>query len=114
MGILSLVLDNARISAPKKSRSSKWAKVRDSFIKKNPRCACCGQETKLEVHHIVPFDNNPELELDENNLIVLCETAKGGIICHLFCGHNSNYKDYNPNVVKDAQYINDMLKNKLT
>jgi 5-methylcytosine-specific restriction protein A len=103
MGILQTVLTNARVAAPKKVRSSKWPAVRKAHLKAHPFCAACGQKTVLEVHHIVPFSDNPALELDPTNLITLCESAKGGIICHMYLGHRGNYQDENPNIVEDAK-----------
>lgn len=101
-----------RFSAPPKKRSSKWPKVRAKHLEENPVCAACGATTKLEVHHKVPFHDNPELELDPNNFITLCESTSDGIICHLCVGHKGDYKDYNPNVEQDAARILVMLKSK--
>jgi 5-methylcytosine-specific restriction endonuclease McrA len=33
----------------------------------------CAKNVELEVHHIVPFSNDPALELDEDNCITLCK-----------------------------------------
>lgn len=88
-------------------RSSHWPTVRKHFIAANPTCAACGGTEKLEVHHKQPFHLNPDLELNPNNLIPLCESDSYGIICHLTIGHLGNYKNFNPDVVKDAS---DMLK----
>jgi hypothetical protein len=112
MGILQKVLENARVSAPKKTRSPKWAAVRKKHLKEHPECASCGQTTILEVHHISPFQFHPELELDPNNLLTLCESAKDGIVCHLHIGHRGNYQDENPNVVADAKRTYEYLKGK--
>jgi hypothetical protein len=54
----------------------------------------------LQVHHILPFHLNPQLELDPSNLITLC---MGKLECHLIIGHGGDYKDYNPSVVKHAE-----------
>ena len=112
MGILQVVLDKARVSAPKKKRSGKWQTVRKHHLEAHPFCAACGQTTVLEVHHIVPFNDNPELELDPNNLITLCESAKDGIVCHLHLGHKGNYQEENPNIVEDAKRTFEFLNNK--
>ena len=110
MSILAVIAENSRIKAPKKVRSSKWAKVRKEHITINNYCAACGQTTVLEVHHIVPFHNNPELELDPNNLITLCESAKGGVVCHIFFGHLGDYKSYNENVEEDVKIWKEKLE----
>lgn len=81
------------------TRSKQWPKVRNSFLKKNPKCSCCGSTKSLEVHHRIPFHERPELELDENNLIVLCD---GTLRCHLFVGHLGSYKSFNKEVWEDS------------
>jgi hypothetical protein len=85
-----------------KSRSSKWPEVRKAHLQKNPTCSVCGSKEAVEVHHIKPFHIAPELELDESNLISLCESKKYGVNCHLFFGHLGNYKAENLNVVEDV------------
>jgi len=80
-------------------RSPQWDQVRDDFVRKNPRCFCCGSNKKLQVHHILPFSNNPELELEESNLISLCMDKNE---CHLKIGHGGSFRFYNPSVVDDA------------
>ncbi len=86
-------------------RSGKWPTVRKNYITKHPECeACCGAEN-LNVHHVVPFHDDPSLELDESNLITLCRD------CHFRLGHDPdgpsgpekpNWKKSNPNVRRDA------------
>lgn len=88
-------------NAPK--RSSKWTKVRKEHLKKNPRCAACNGINKLNVHHIKPYHLFPELELDPNNLITLCESGEKGLNCHLLMGHLGDYKKINNNVVNDSK-----------
>ena len=90
-------------------RSSKWASVRKDFLNANPVCAVCGKNEKLEVHHKMPFHLNPALELDSNNLIVLCESKHNGINCHLAFGHLGNFKSLNPDVVIDTSLWNDKI-----
>jgi 5-methylcytosine-specific restriction enzyme A len=85
-------------------RSSLWPQVRENHLKKNPTCALCGGTKQLEVHHIKSFSDYPELELDENNLITLCESKSFGVSCHIFVGHCGNYRKINPTVVEDAAY----------
>lgn len=84
-------------------RSNHWPTVRKHFIESNPVCAACGGKEKLEVHHVSPYHLHPELELDPNNLITLCESKQiNNLICHLVYGHLGNYKNFNPNVAEDA------------
>lgn len=84
-------------------RSPEWPTLRKKHLVAHPTCAVCGGTKKLEVHHKIPFNVNPALELKESNLITLCESGKRGVTCHLFVGHLGNYRGKNPTVVKDAQ-----------
>ena len=54
------------------------------------------------MHHVVPFNEKPELELDESNLMVLC---MGDDECHLFIGHGGNYDFWNPQVRLDVEEL---------
>lgn len=89
-------------------RSGKWPQIRKEFVK-GKLCAICGAGVKLEVHHIKPFHLFPHLELDQANLIVLCESSKS-LNCHLAIGHLKSYKNWNPFIIEDAQYLNNRLK----
>lgn len=84
-------------------RSSRWPAVRRAFLKKHPRCYVCLGKKKVEVHHKRPFHVHPELELDENNLITLCENKADGINCHLAFGHLGNFRSVNEDVERDAE-----------
>lgn len=78
-----------------KKRSSRWDEVRDAFIEKHNKCAACGSNIRLQVHHKKPFHDYPELELDPNNLITLCMSEKE---CHLKIGHGGSFSKWNPNI----------------
>lgn len=93
-------------------RNPKWRKVRKEFLLKNPFCAGCGGKTKLEVHHIKSFHEFPELELEESNLIVLCESESNGIVCHRFLGHLGSYRSINKTVRQDAERWREKIKNR--
>lgn len=96
--------------APKgKKRSSKWRKVRKAFLKKHPLCEVCWSHKKVEVHHIIPFHVDPSLELEEHNLVTLCENKKYGVNCHLLVGHLGNYRKYNESVMTDAYLWNNKI-----
>lgn len=77
-------------------RSSKWRRVRNAILDKEPFCAACNSIKNLELHHVIPFNLRPDLELEEDNLIVLCKH------CHLTFGHYNDYQFYNANVKNDA------------
>lgn len=117
-----------RVKVQGKERSPKWDKVRDDFIKLNPCCAVCGSTKNLQVHHKKPFHLFPELELDPNNLVTLCEGKKPGLVKrfllaahmvaedpgnhHLNIGHNGHFKDYNPNIDSDIQKYKNIIEAK--
>lgn len=109
--ILKNLKDVIQGKAPLKVlRSSKWPTVRKNHLKDHPCCAVCGGTEKIEVHHIVPFHDDPSLELEPTNLISLCESKSFGIVCHLLIGHLGNYKKSNPDVLGDAKIWYNKLK----
>jgi hypothetical protein len=93
-------------------RSSKWQTIRKQHLENQPKCAACGGDKTLEVHHIKPFNEHPELELDLDNLITLCESKSNGVVCHLFFGHLGNYKAINPNVLEDVKIWLEKITNR--
>jgi hypothetical protein len=90
-------------------RSSKWSKVRKQHLEKQPVCQVCGGDELLEVHHISPFHNDPDKELDADNLITLCN---GKFKCHFLFGHLLSWKSYNSTVVEDAKIWSEKIKNR--
>ena len=85
-------------------RSSKWPAVQKKHIQIEPACVACGSSANLNVHHILPFHfcillGRPELELDQRNLVTLCE---GTTNHHLLLGHLDNWQSYHKNVKTDA------------
>lgn len=90
----------------KQGRSSEWKDLRDSFILREKVCGYCMRQDKdMEVHHITPFHVAPELELEEDNLIVLCKK------CHLVQGHYGNFKLWNPDIkLHSANYADNKAR----
>jgi len=84
-------------------RSPDWPRVRAKHLQRHPTCKVCGSDEKLEVHHIKSFHEHPELELNNYNLITLCESKKYGVDCHRFIGHLGSYKKINKNCKADAE-----------
>jgi 5-methylcytosine-specific restriction endonuclease McrA len=84
------------------ARSPLWPAVRKAWLKTSSTCAACGSADKLEVHHIEPYHQRPDLELVASNFITLCENGGN---CHLFVGHLKNWKSYNKNVKEDAAVV---------
>lgn len=110
MGILKKVLDRVSGKVPKGAkRSPRWQTVRSLHLLAESRCAVCGGNDKLEVHHIVPFNVDPSMELYSSNLITLCESKRGGVNCHLFFGHLGNYSCYNISIKSDAVKWNEKI-----
>lgn len=84
-------------------RSNKWPSIRDRYLFYHPKCVSCLSTKKLTVHHIIPVHVDVSKELDENNLVTLCESKRFGINCHLALGHLGLWKSYNDQVIFDAQ-----------
>lgn len=87
------------------TRSPRWKKIRKDFLAQNKACAACGSSKDLEAHHIIPVHIDPSLELDSNNLIVLCSKS-----CHLLIGHLMDFRSWNSNVINDAKSLNSKIK----
>jgi len=89
-------------AGPTVKRSSKWPKFMKGLIDAQPYCSLCGNKNKatLVCHHIEPVWVNPERELDETNIIVLCEKSEllGGLNCHLTAAHLGNFRLWNPRI----------------
>lgn len=83
----------------KATRSGKWPARRRKYLALHPHCAACGSSEDVEPHHIRPFHLHPDLELDADNLVSLCE--KHG--CHLAFGHNYDWHAFNPHVEEDCR-----------
>lgn len=110
--MLRRLRDVVQGKAPAKARrSGKWPAVRKAHLEKFPRCAFCGGENKLEVHHIIPFHAAPDLELEPDNLITLCEAKRYGVNCHLFAGHGGAYKSVNSQVISDVNHFSGRFPN---
>jgi hypothetical protein len=89
------------------SRSGKWRTIRKKYLEHNNYCRCCGRNSQLQVHHIVPVSVDSSKELDESNLITLCSTY-----CHFVFGHFMSWNSWNPNVVEDCEAYLEKVKNK--
>lgn len=95
-----VVKSEIREKQKSKKRSSHWDETRDVHIALHPTCEACGSTKRLQVHHILPFHEYPELELCLENLITLCMSENE---CHINIGHKDNFSLYNPNVRIDAK-----------
>lgn len=83
----------ARRSKPKGDpfyRSWHWKKARyETLVKYGPKCMLCGSEDRIVVDHIKPRSRFPELQLDLDNLQVLCNDCNMG-------KSNDDYTDFRP------------------
>ena len=86
----------------KVKRSPLWPATRRAHLKVEGWCRWCGAVSGLEVHHIEPFHLVPLKELDQANLITLCENI--GHQCHLKEGHFGNWKNFNPAIREQATF----------
>lgn len=63
-------------------KSDRWQKLRfEAFARYGRQCLCCGRmppRVILHVDHVKPRMTHPELELDINNLQILCEDCNKG------------------------------------
>jgi len=85
-----------------KTRSPQWSEVRRHHLEYQSKCQACWGTDHLQVHHIKSFSTHPELELDPNNLITLCEAPSRN--CHLTWGHLYDWHNINPFVVEDLAF----------
>ncbi len=70
--------DKARLNAlPKSSlyNTTKWKAITKELIKLNPYCSNCGNTNKLECHHTIKHNNNPDIFYNVNYIIVICHSC---------------------------------------
>lgn len=101
LGYLPTIAEVAAGKPRDHARHPQWPAFRDRFVKVHPECAACGRKKYLQAHHVLPFHLRPDRELDDSNLIVLCEPP--GIGCHLAIGHLWDFRSWNPEVREDAR-----------
>jgi 5-methylcytosine-specific restriction enzyme A len=99
-------------SADGGERSGKWPTLERKIKAERPKCEICGSPTQT-IHHIKPFHAHPELELDPDNLIALCDN------CHRLWAHfGCCYSTWNPLIGEIAKHperitikeFNDMVR----
>jgi len=56
----------------------RWRKLKAELLK-DSFCAYCGAREFLQVHHIVPVRENPELFLCRENCMVLCRSCHAAV-----------------------------------
>lgn len=88
-------------------RSPGWRELREQHLKTHWSCVACGTRKSLNVHHVKPVALFPELELDPDNLITLCERD------HLHIGHLGDWQAWNPHVWQHALIVRDWRAQRL-
>ncbi len=92
-------------------RDPQWPALSKKMIKEaGNKCALCNKSKNLITHHIIPVHVNKELELNENNLIVLCEHLTHN--CHFFIAHCCDWRSYNPEIRIDTKLLNERILNR--
>lgn len=86
-----------------------WTKLRKEWIAGHPSCACCGITTDLAVHHILPIHLFPEKQLDQTNLITLCQYTPR--FCHFVFGHFFDWWGYNSDIRRFAPLMLRRIQN---
>jgi len=64
----------------------KWLELKSKVLYETGRCEICQSDRFLQVHHILSRSSNPELAMDRENLMVLCES------CHKNMHKEDKYK----------------------
>ena len=87
-----------------RERSPEWSRVAKEHLHREPACLACGYKgRKVQVHHIKPFHLHPQLELDPDNLITLCEAR--GREHHLLLGHLDAWDSFNEHIRADVKHF---------
>ena len=72
-------------------RSSHWPTFLHAFLKAHPLCLATGLPAETG-HHVVPFHERPELELDPNNIVPV------RVAPHFVIAHLGDWRKTNPRV----------------
>jgi hypothetical protein len=104
------ILAMNRILALAAPRSPHWPSVRREHLDRDPVCNVCSGTEHLNVHHVRPFHLFPELELEQSNLITLCERPPHN--CHFLFGHLWSWAAWNPRVREDAAEWRNKVKHR--
>ena len=96
-------VDNSKV----KRDSKEYNRFRESVLKRDKVCQCCGSNEDLEVHHLFSFKNYNSLGADTKNGVALCKE------CHT--QYHSQYgRKKNNNPVTFAQFLRDYGMNTQT
>jgi len=78
-----------------------WKSYKRTYIQRHHPivCAACGRYDRLDLHHVKPVAEFPELQFEDSNIVPLCR------LHHFIIGHLSNWAIYNPNFWDDLNKI---------
>ena len=79
----------------KHKRHKWWNKLKQKYLQENPKCEWCGQDADT-VHHIIPVHVNRDLEMEESNLMSLCDNRTRK--CHFIVAHYCHWVKYNDKI----------------
>ena len=83
-------------------RSARWQRLRAQYLAKHVLCERCLAKGKTtlatEVHHIIKCHDNPQLQMDTNNLEALCQP------CHAPMQAN-DHRGYSREMNSDGYYV---------
>lgn len=99
-----LINEDQRLKKRSKPEFVAWSKMikrRDKF------CQCCKNKYKLHAHHIMPYSKYPDLGLDLNNGIALCQ--KCHLNFHIQYRFDVNREKLNI-FIKEYEQNNDIIK----
>jgi 5-methylcytosine-specific restriction enzyme A len=85
-------------------RDPRWESASRLWLRGKACSACGSGKPSLVAHHVKPFHLFPELEMEPENWIALCERPARN--CHLVFGHLLDWAAYNPMVRQDAASYN--------
>lgn len=91
--------DPGLIASGGKPRSPRWSSWLKRFLV-GKTCVVCGADDDLTGHHVIPFHEDPSLELDESNVEPVCRD-----VCHLLIGHLKDWRLTNKHFREDADLI---------
>jgi hypothetical protein len=90
MQMLQFVFRNAGWAALNPDAARKAKDAMDVYRKAHPVCELSGSKKNVQIHHIIPVWQAPELAAEQSNFIALSASAH----IHLIWGHNGNFGKY--------------------
>jgi len=94
MSAIRFIVRNPGYSVQNVRRLPAVARAMREYAMQFPDCAYCGRTGSVDVHHIEPVHDKPDLAGYKSNMISLCRKPA----CHIVIGHRGNFSDSNPRV----------------